>query len=205
MTVYISGEGNTDRAVYPIIMMKVKDIPYINLEWVEKDELKKMPSHPKIGEKITAHHKYIKALATHSLIKNSKYIAYHRDADGKYSEVYNAIESDFKPLREKSNFKCLAIVPKEMLESWLLADVKAINSLGNGTVHVNESPLPETICNPKDYLEQDFVKLKIDNITAAYTQIAENTDIEVLKRRCPKSFGQFYTDMQSFITEEPAP
>jgi hypothetical protein len=59
----------------------------------------------------------------------------------------------------------------------------------------------------KNYLKRNLEQLGLnsDNNRDTYTKIAENTNVEVLKRRCPESFGQFYTDMQSFITTETTP
>jgi hypothetical protein len=136
-----------------------------------------------------------------------KNIALHQDADRHFRERYNAISEGFEPFRSKG-FNCLAIIPKEMIESWLLADVTAINSLGDGTNPVNQSPNPETLWGdkddpnsnyPKNYLKRNLEKFGLENTRETYAQIAENADIEVLKRRCPESFGQFYTDMQSFM------
>jgi hypothetical protein len=53
--------------------------------------------------------------------EGSNHIAYHQDADRKYDTVYHGVKSDFEPYKIKG-FHCLAIVPKEMTDSWLLAD-----------------------------------------------------------------------------------
>jgi hypothetical protein len=42
-------------------------------------------------------------------------------------------------------------------------------------------------------------QFSLDNSSDTYAQIAENIDIETLKKRCPDSFGQFYTDIQAFV------
>jgi hypothetical protein len=95
-----------------------------------------------------------------------------------------------------------------MTESWLLADIVAINSVGNGNIHIDLSPDPETLWGdkddpnsnyPKNYLRRILQQLGLEANRNTYAQIAEKADIEVLKRRCPESFGRFYTDMQSFI------
>jgi hypothetical protein len=205
MTVYLHCEGVTDNVVIPILMKKASNMPnmiILNLN----NEVKKLKTHRKKPNELSGY-KLIKNFATFYLQSDSKYIAYHQDADGKYSDVYQSIISEFNPLKEKG-FKCLPIVPKEMTESWLLADVKAINSLRDGAKPVDQSPNPESIADPKNYLirnlEELGVKTDAHYIPTVYKNIAENIkDIKILKRRC-KSFNQFYNDMQSFIAGENA-
>jgi hypothetical protein len=153
---------------------------------------------------------YIKRLSIFASISNINHVGYHQDAGHEnYNDVYKDIHDDFNMVPPFS-MKKIAIIPKEMTESWLLADVKAINSVGNGTVHVDQSKNPEDLWGdkdnpdsnyPKHYLRRNLEKLDVENNREAYAQIAGNVDVEILKRRCPKSFGQFYSDMQSFITE----
>jgi hypothetical protein len=151
---------------------------------------------------------YIRRLLYNAILSNSKNIAYHQDADGKYSEVYNGIHEDFQYVISSiknltTTIKCLAIVPKKMTESWLLADVKAINSLRDVAKPVDQSPDPESLADPKEYLKRNLEKLGVktdsEHIRIAYSQIAEKAEIEVVKRRC-NSFEKFCTDMQSFVT-----
>jgi hypothetical protein len=143
---------------------------------------------------------------------NENHIAYHQDAghDG-FREIYTATKEAFISAGVPVDVKSIAIIPKEMTESWLLADISAINSLGDGLHHVSMSPNPESLWGdeddpasnyPKNYLKRQLEQLDMEADSKIYTEIAENIDIEVLKRRCPESFGQFYTDMQSFIAEE---
>jgi hypothetical protein len=118
----------------------------------------------------------------------------------------------YKPLRDKG-FRCLAIVPKEMIESWLLADIRAINSLGDGSIHIDQSPNPESLWGvkddpssnyPKHYLRRNLERLGFEDNSGTFAQIAEKIDIEVLKRRCPESFGRFSADIQYFVAGENA-
>jgi hypothetical protein len=93
-------------------------------------------------------------------------------------------------------------------------NISAVNSLGDGLHHVSMSPNPESLWSdeddpasnyPKNYLKRNLEKLDTKADSKIYTEIAKNTDIEVLKHRYPESFGQFYTNMQSFIAEENVP
>jgi hypothetical protein len=206
MTVFLYCEGATDYAVIPLFMKKISSQHDIDVQWVKRDQLNKYKTHRRSSFEMPRHYKYIYALADFSDEKGIKCIAYHRDADNNYNNVYNEINSQLDILR-KEGYKCLAVVPKEMLESWLLADVKAINKLGDGKNPVNQSPDPETLWGdkndpdsnyPKNYLLRDLKKLGFENNSDTYAKIAENADVEVLKRQCPKSFGQFCEDMQGF-------
>ena len=79
--------------------------------------------------------------------------------------------------------------------------------MADGNVRVDQSPEPESLWGdkddpgsnyPKNYLRRNLKELGLESNSDTYTQIAENTDIEVLKRRCRESFGQFYRDLQEF-------
>jgi hypothetical protein len=206
-TFYLHCEGVTDYTVIPVLMKKVMKTHDLDVKWIGRDELRKVKTHRKNNIKISGHYKLVKALATHSLLSGSKYIAYHQDADGKFTEVYNAIINEFKPLQEK-DFSCLAIVPKEMIESWLLSDDNAYPSIPNNPKLPSK---PEEIWgliddansnHPYRYLLRVFAQFRLPDNRDTYAQIAEKTSIEVLKRRCPESFGKFYTDSQSLFNEK---
>jgi len=205
-TIYIHCEGVTDYAVIPILMKKVLKMHDLDIKWIGRDELRKLNTHRKSNITISGHYKFIKALATHSYLNGSKYIAYHQDADGKFINVYNDIISEFRPLQE-DGFFCLAIVPKEMIESWLLSDDSAYPSMPNDPKLPSK---PEEIWglkdnpnsnHPKSYFVRVLAQFRLPENRDTYTQIAEKTSIEVLKRRCPESFNKFYTDTQSLLSK----
>jgi hypothetical protein len=201
-TIYIHCEGVTDYAVIPVLMKKVLKTNNLDVKWIKRNELKKIRTHRKSNITISGQYKLIKALATYSLLKSSKYIAYHQDADGKFNEVYNAIISEFRPLQE-NDFFCLAVVPKEMIESWLLSDDNAYPEIPSNP----KLPLkPEEIWgekdnpnHPKNYFVRVLAQFGLHKDRNTYTQIAEETDIETLRHQCPKSFEKFYSDIQSLF------
>jgi hypothetical protein len=206
MTVYLYCEGVTDYAVIPFLMRTVSNIRNMDVKWIKRNELKKITTHRKSGIEISKPYKYIKALATFSYLNGSKYIAYHQDAGNKYHEVYDTIVYEFQELKEKNSFHCLAIVPKEMIESWLLADENAYPSVPKNPKLPSK---PEDLWGNKDnpnhpykYFVRVLSQFNMSDNSDTYAQIAENTNIEVLKRRCPVSFGRFCTDMLSFVTGE---
>jgi hypothetical protein len=139
------------------------------------------------------------------------HIAYHRDEDNNgLDEMYNQIKGYFIDA-ESHNIVCLAIVPKHMTESWLLSDEIAFEQVfGKKPVSPALPSKPEetwgnkgTDNHPKKYLERVLRQYHIEGNADIYAKIAEHSDIDVLRRRCPESFDdKFYTDTQAFLTSE---
>jgi hypothetical protein len=222
MKVFCVCEGVTDVDPLQVLMQKCTPDSDLKISIYTHVEIK--------GMKIKVHHKdksaadenkklsrklYIKKLYALAIMEHSCHIAYHQDAGRQgFNMVYTGIKNDFLKAVSNTKTRWLAIVPKEMIESWLLADVKALNSLKNiseDLPSVNQSPNPEGLWGkkedlnsdyPKNYLTRDLNKLGRDADSATYKEIAEKCNINILKKRCPESFGQFYCDMQSFIFQE---
>jgi len=222
MKIVICCEGSTD--VGPLTVLFKKCTPVNNLDIVCRthDELKGevtllKSDFPKgllkDNDKLTRVTSILRSFRLAKILKCMN-IAFHQDSGHQdFKVTYNGIHKDFNSVLPDSIIR-LAIVPKEMTESWLLADVKAINLLGDGTINVDMSKNPENLWGdkhdpnsnyPKNYLKRNLEKLGVEYNSESCTCIAENTDIEILKQRCPLSFGQFYTDMQSFVETGNAP
>jgi hypothetical protein len=154
---------------------------------------------------------YIKKLYTLAVLDNSNYIAYHQDAGHQdFKFVYEGITKDFEDAISNDEIHCLAVVPKEMIESWLLSDEKAYPSI---PVSPALPKKPEEIWGdrhnpesnyPKNYFKRILSQYSLEDNHNIYTDIASKSDIETIKNRCPESFNQFCNDMQSFITGEPS-
>jgi len=202
MIVYLCCEGVTDYAVIPTLMKKAASTFEMDIQWIKKSFLKEFITHRKTYGAISAHKKRIIALADHAKNNGVSFIAYHNDADKEYSKTYDEIKSEFEKLK---NFHCLAIVPKEMIESWLLSDESAYPTKPENPKLPSK---PEEIWGQKDdknsnhpynYFVRVLTQFKLPDNRDTYLQIAENINIEILKQRCQLSFGQFYTDMQAFV------
>jgi hypothetical protein len=200
MTVYLYCEGNTDYASLPPIMHKFDET--LNIKRISKTDAKKIALR-KSGFKITGAYKMIHSLAAIARRDGCKHIVYHQDADRDYDNRYKTIEETFQPMRN-SGMKCLAIVPKEMTESWLLADRKAFTGLDTTEKFPSE---PEELWGDKNNPQGSHPKRLFEWLTGqcnmeldtAYAHIAVNADVEVLRKQCPRSFGQFWVDMQGFV------
>jgi hypothetical protein len=204
MTVYLHCEGVHDYAVIAPLMKKAGQKPDLDIRWIQRDDLKKARIHRKSGIVISRPYKMIKALAAVSYMNGCKNIAYHQDADRNYDVVYNAIDSELDGLSKKG-FNCLTIVPKETIESWLLADENAYPSIpknpalpGDPEERWGDSHDPLSN-HPKPYLSRVLEQFHLENNRDTYAQLAENSDIKTVERRCPVSFGRFYADTQTFI------
>jgi len=204
MIVYLCCEGVTDNAVIPPLMRKTADALEMDIRWIKKSDLKRVIIHRKKNIAVSAHCKRIKALAFTAEKDNVNFIAYHNDADKKYNETYSEIKSEFDKL---SNFHCVAIIPKEMTESWLLADDCAYPSTPENPKLPRK---PEELWGqkndknsnyPYNYFVRVLAQFDLPDNRDTYSYIAENTNIEVLKRCCPISFCQFYADMQVFVDD----
>jgi hypothetical protein len=124
--------------------------------------------------------------------------------------VYKGVKDAFKDIVAQ-NFKCLAIVPKEMTESWLLYDPNAYPQIpSNPALPTRPEELWGEKHNPNSKYPKNYMKKilsqfpEFDSINEAesYTKIAKKTNIQVILHRNSKSFKQFYDDMQEFITPE---
>jgi hypothetical protein len=205
MEVYLHCEGPKDYAVIYPIMAKFADGIKLSLNWIKRHELTSWVTHRKGEFSISKPYKLLTALAAIALKKNCKNIAYHQDADGEYKYRYKTIKTEFKKLTD-SGFNCLAIVPKEMIEAWVMADKNAYPE------EPKKPPLPpkpeelwgtkESKKHPKKYIEKVLVQFHLTPCSEVFSEIAQKCNINILKKRCPESFGQFYTDMQSCILEE---
>jgi len=222
MKIVICCEGSTDVGPLTVLVKKCAPLNCLDIDCRTHDELMGKVTLLKSDfpkglikntDKLTRVTSILRSFK-HAKILNCKNIAFHQDSGHQgFRKIYQDINKDFSVVLPYS-INRLAIVPKEMTESWLLADVKAINSLGDGTIHVDQSPNPETLWGdnldpnsnyPKNYLKRNLKKLGVEYNSEACTYIAENTNIEVLKQRCHISFGQFYADMQAFIETGSAP
>lgn len=86
-----------------------------------------------------------------------------------------------------------ALVPTQEMESWILADVKAVQNVITGWTPDKNILHPETIDSPKEYLE----KMSRQNQRPRYShathnsKIAKYLDISKLLDKCP-SFAPLY-------------
>jgi hypothetical protein len=207
---YIDGEYIQSDGVMQILIKKTSGRNDLNFVVKQRRDLKTISIRKKYLNK-----QQMTSLRLARLAQKEKctHIAYHRDEDNKgFAEMYDQVKAYFKDA-EANNTSCLAIVPQHMTESWLLSDKNAFKQVFKEIPSKPALPSkPEetwgnkgTDTHPKKYLERVLAQYHTAVSSEIYAEIAGGFDVGVLRKRCPESFGQFYTDMQSFITTETAP
>jgi hypothetical protein len=103
------------------------------------------------------------------------------------------------------------MVPIRMIESWLLGDEGSYEKYFGKKIHNPKLPKkPELIWGkdddpnsdfPKCYLEKVLKQFNEESSREVFNNIAENIDIENLKKNCPISFAKFYDDFQNSVVE----
>jgi hypothetical protein len=197
--------------VMQILIRKVSGHNDILFVVLKGDDLKKVPVRKGFLGKDVITSRRLAILARRH---KCTHLAWHRDEDNKGLELrYDEIHKYFIDAK-KDGVNCLAIIPQRMTESWLLSDEKAFAQLFGNKPTVTALPSkPEEIWgnkgtenHPKRYLERVLNQYHSTSPSETFMDIAEQSDINVIRERCPESFDKkFYTDMQSFITEENAP
>jgi hypothetical protein len=205
---FIDGEYVNSDGVLQTLIKKVSPVGNLTFVVKTRQDLKstiKLYKHY-YGKQTTNS----KKLAIAANNENCTHIAYHRDEDSKgLKEMYDQVQGYFEDAKKKG-INCIAIVPMHMTENWLLADKNAYPAI---PVNPELPSRPEetwgskgTDTHPKKYLERvlaQFPQYKKQALSKVYAEIAEKSDIEILRRRCPESFDKkFYMDMQSFIPQE---
>jgi len=204
MEMYLYCEGNADFAVICSLLKKANGNQGLSVNRVKRDEIKKWTIHKKPNFKISRAYKMVTILATIALKNGNKNIAYHQDADGEYDVRYERITSEFKG-PQGAGINCLAIVPKEMIESWVLADK---NAYPQEPKNPQLPTRPEELWgkknsdkHPKIYLKKVLEQFHQTPSAEIFSELIEKSTLEIIKERCPKSFGQFYNDVQVFIAK----
>ncbi len=188
MTLYgIIVEGNYDEAAFIEIIKKCisSDIKIISRPCGGRDHLmKSFPCHLKSFryEKQGSH--IDKALVI-------------RDADNKDPEdLKKNMEGK---IADRNPFEVKFIIVVQELETWLLADDKAISKVtqarsGRTVSRVNENL--ESIVNPKERLQNILSDSGVPYTPAVAREIAKELDITVVEYRCPgfKEFHQAVID-----------
>ncbi|MDR0330765.1 MAG: DUF4276 family protein [Chitinispirillales bacterium] len=191
--------------VMQVLIKKLAGDAGTNLSFVVKksSDLKNIGTLPRKGYQNAKNAKAIK-LAQMAKQEDCLHIVYHRDEDNKgFKSKYDEVLEYFTAAQEKG-VPCLAIVPMHMTESWLLSDAGAFPKIPDSPKLPNK---PEetwggkgTDTHPKKYLSRVLEQFHMLPSAEICADIAEKMDVEVVRKQCPISFGQFYEDMKGFIS-----
>lgn len=129
-----------------------------------------------------------------------------REAKQHFHEVYSEV-ADGLEMGEKPAF--IPMVPLKMIECWLLADEKAFQEDGKKSPSLPK--YPELIWGDKHDPKSDYPKHLLYRVLLQcyigdgqsyqeiYCQLAERIRIDILRKRCGISFGQFYQDFEKLL------
>jgi hypothetical protein len=195
--VYATGKYEYRDGVLQVLIRKIAaDIP-ISFVVITREDLQRFT--------LTKYASRELKLAGIARREGCEYIAYHQDEDHQgFDVIYDKVHSYFSKAEEKG-IRCLAIVPMHMTESWLLSDRNAFPKVPSSPKLPNK---PEETwgkkddpSHPKRYLELVLRQFDEQANEVSYKEIAQKSDISVLKVRCPVSFGKFYEDMRVFLLQ----
>ena len=196
-------EGVTDFEPICVLIKKVVCCPEIVVIRKTRKELRQETFVLSGRRGIHKHVTDIDRLAMTAKKAKCKYVAYHQDADGDDAVVYKSIAERFS--EHAGALSCLTIVPKEMIESWLLADEQAyVTVFGSVPEHPALPNKPEKMWGEKDNPVSNYPKHVMSRVLGQYnktpnreiyTKIAESCNIDALKTRCPVSFARFCDDL----------
>ena len=137
-----------------------------------------------------------------------------QQAKKRFKEVYEEVERGANPDLDKR--EVIPMIALRMVESWLLSDKNAFELVYGASAgrdsDISFPAKPEYLWGkeedpksnyPKNYLKRicsSFHKKgKIPFDKQLYADLAEQTDIEVLCKKCPVSFGTFKKDMETYL------
>lgn len=190
-----------EEGVVQILIKKVSEQEDLTFSIAKRNDLRKITLlRRSIGKKAKG-----TRLAFLAQKRDCSYIAYHQDEDNRgFQEIYRQVRENLKIAAEKGKV-CLAIIPMHTMESWLLSDEKGFPSIPKSPCLPKK---PEEIwgtresdTHPKRYLKRVLNQYHQDPFVESYTKIANQSDMDVLRKRCRISFGCFCEDIKSFLNK----
>lgn len=129
-------------------------------------------------------------------LRNSDALVYVVDQDGDAKR-----EEKLKKARDQqaTSIPSAVGVAIKTIEAWLLADETAIaKAFSSETPSTTKNP--EKLSDPKQILQGRLDKIDVwANYSEMYADLAGNTRIEVLRKRCPNGFAPFETELLSLF------
>ena len=135
---------------------------------------------------------------------NTEERAIRRSFERLYEEIQNALE---KGIMDKDT-KPLVIIPIKMIESWIMSDPDSFRIVFGRKGKADFPDYPELDWGDLRDPKSNFPKCRLNRIMEVfdaasspetYYDIAENSNIDELCRKCPIGFGQFHKDLSLII------
>lgn len=133
-------------------------------------------------------------------------ICYDRDKDSaqkRYEEVISRIITP-SGIKKPKNFICI-LIPTEEIEAWILADIQAVSNVIPSWQPENKHSTPETIPNPKEFLEKLSRENKPKPLYSHNThneKVMAHIDLDIVKKKCP-SFAELVEFVQDNTANYP--
>ncbi|MCI8586854.1 MAG: DUF4276 family protein [Lachnospiraceae bacterium] len=120
-----------------------------------------------------------------------------------FEKVYQEV---IQGLQAEESSKFIPMVPLKMIECWLLADESAYEKYFGKIPKLPSAP--ELIWGNKEDPESDYPKCyiiraikqasnaKLNSGREVFSELVQDINVEVLKRKCPISFSTFYEDFR---------
>lgn len=181
-----------------------------SVEGIEHSELKKAQKIQKTKSK--GHGVKAERLAIYAARNNYDTARCYVDSDTTDEKEYNRIYRSVKDGIQNSNapVQCIPMIPKSMIESWLLGDPEAYRTVFSSTPE--DPPLPkkpEKVWGQKRDPESNYPKNVLARVLSQYDppdpewgyEIAFHSNPDTMKLRCNLSYSRFYADVQEMLVK----
>ena len=209
--VIVCGEGPTDvgKREYntshwidgpAVAYIKNASTKELQIDGIEKNELPRMQKVKcKKGHSVRA-----ERLGRYAILHSYKVAICYVDCDNNaFENIYNEISEGFSYFQNA--VIGIPMIPKAMIESWLLADENAYLKVFGGKP--SKPPLPkepESLWGKKEDPISNYPKNFLKRIVSQFNRepegwryaLARNSNSKTLLLKCPISYGRFFYDME---------
>ena len=209
--VIVCGEGPTDVGKMDcdtskwipgpaIAYIKNASTPKLQIDGIQKNKLPRIQKAKcKKGHSVKA-----ERLCRYAILKSYKVAICYVDCDNNdFEAIYSDISCGFSFY--SNQVIGIPMIPKAMIESWLLADEKAfIKVFGKKPSKPPLPKKPESLWGKKEDPNSNYPKNVLKLIVSQFNNkpedwryaLARNSNSKTLLLKCPESYGRFLCDMQ---------
>ncbi|CAO81540.1 hypothetical protein [Candidatus Cloacimonas acidaminovorans] len=209
--VIVCGEGPTDVGKKDcdtsewipgpaIAYIKNASTPKLQIDGIQKNKLPRIQKAKcKKGHSVKA-----ERLCRYAILKSYKVAICYVDCDNNdFETIYQDITFGFSFY--SNQVIGIPMIPKAMIESWLLADEKAfIKVFGKKPSKPPLPKKPESLWGKKEDPNSNYPKNVLKLIVSQFNNkpedwryaLARNSNSKTLLLKCPESYGRFLCDMQ---------
>lgn len=209
--VIVCGEGSTDvgKREYntsqwidgPAIAY-IKNASTIKLQ-IDGIEKNKLPKIQKVKWK-KGHSVKAEKLGRYAILHSYKVAICYVDCDNNtFEKIYKDITEGFSDYKNK--VIGIPMIPKAMIESWLMADENAyLKVFGKKPSKPHLPKEPESLWGKKEDPNSNYPKNVLKRIVSQFNRepegwryaLARNSNSKTLLLKCPVSYGRFHCDMK---------